>query len=76
MLLDISQGAIFGIVVGVAAVIALIAYIINKLLKLKIKKTEKPSEEEIVAEEMNRVLKPIDDDETAKAVNDYKEEDE
>lgn len=76
MIYEISQGLIFGIVIGVAALIALIAYIINRLLKLKMKKTDKPTEEEIVAEEINRVLKPIDDDETAKAVNEYKEEDE
>lgn len=76
MILEISQGAIFGIVVGIAVVIALIAFTINRILKLKIKKNDKPTEEEIVAEEMNRVLKPIDDDQTAKAVNEYKEEDE
>ncbi|MCQ2802139.1 MAG: hypothetical protein MJ225_00405 [Bacilli bacterium] len=76
MILEISQGAIFGIVVGIAVVIALIAFTINRILKLKIKKNDKPTEEEIVAEEINRVLKPIDDDQTAKAVNEYKEEDE
>ena len=76
MILEISQGAIFGIVVGIAVVIALIAFTINRILKLKIKKNDKPTEEEIVAEEMNRVLKPIDDDQTARAVNEYKEEDE
>ena len=49
-------------------------FLIYLYLKPKLKKDDKPSEEQIVKEEINRVLKPIEDDETAKAVEDYKDE--
>ena len=49
------------------------AYILYRVLRPRLK-DEKPSEEELVEEEMNRILKPIEDDETAKAVSEYKDE--
>ena len=45
-------------------------------LRPRLKKDDKPTEEQIVQEEMNRILKPIEDDETAKAVSEYKDEEE
>lgn len=71
-----NGGIIFLIILGAAAVIALIAFLIYLYLKPKLKKDDKPTEEQIVREEMERVLKPIDDEETAKAVEQYKDEDE
>ena len=68
---------VFLIVFGAALVIALIAFLIYLLLlRPKLKKDDKPTEEQILREEMDRVLQPIDDEETAKAVEQYKDEDE
>ena len=61
------------IVLGVAAIIALVAYIIYRLLRPKLKE-EKPSDEEILQDEMSRVLQDVDDPETAKQISDYKED--
>ena len=75
-LAGLNGGIIFLIILGAAAVIALVAFLIYLYLKPKLKKDDKPTEEQIVREEMERVLKPIEDEETAKAVEQYKEEDE
>ncbi len=61
------------IVLGVAAIIALVAYIIYRLLRPKLKE-EKPSEEEILQDEMNRVLQDVEDPEAAKQISNYKED--
>ena len=77
MILAVDSGIlIFLIVLGAAIIIALIAFLIYLYLKPKLKKDDKPTEEQIVREEIERVLKPIDDEETAKAVEQYKDEDE
>ena len=68
---------IFLIILGAALLIGGIALLIYfLLLRPKLKKDDKPTEEQILREEMDRVLKPIDDEETAKAVEQYKDEDE
>lgn len=67
---------IFLIVFGAATAIALIAFLIYRFLRPQLKKDDKPSEEQIIEEEMNRYLKPIEDEETAKAVEEYKDEEE
>ena len=74
----INQGLIiFLIVLGAALLIGAVALLIYfLLLRPKLKKDDKPTEEQILREEMDRVLKPIDDEETAKAVEQYKDEDE
>ena len=61
------------IVLCVAAIIALVAYIIYRLLRPKLKE-EKPSEEEILQDEMNRVLQDVEDPEAAKQISNYKED--
>lgn len=77
MVLALNSGVIvFLIVLGAAVGIGLVAFLIYLYLKPKLKKDDKPSEEEIVREEMDRILKPIDDEETAKAVEQYKDEEE
>ena len=63
------------IIIGVFAAIALIAFIVFKLLHPKLKE-DKPSEDQIIKEEMDRFLKPIDDDKVAKEVSEYKDEEE
>ena len=67
---------VFLIILGVVVAIALVAFLIYLYLKPKLKKDDKPSEEQIVQEEMDRILKPIEDDETAKAVEEYKDDEE
>lgn len=67
---------ILGIILGVFAVIALLAFVIYRLSHPKLKQDDKPEESQIVNEELNRILKPIDDDELAKKVNEYEDKDE
>ena len=61
------------VVVGVTAAIALLAFIIYRFLRPKLKE-EKPSEEQILQDEMNRVLQDVEDPEAAKQISDYKED--
>lgn len=63
------------VVISVTAVIALLAYIIYRFLRPKLKE-EKPTEEEILKDEMSRVLQDVDDAEAAKQISSYKEDDE
>ena len=72
-----NEGLItFLIVLGVVVVIALVTFLLYLYLKPRLKRDDKPSEEQILDEEMKRVLQPIDDEETAKAVEQYKDEEE
>ena len=57
-------------------VIALTAFIIYRISHPKLKQDDKPEESQIVDEELNRILKPIDDDEVAKEVEQYQDKDE
>ena len=64
---------VFLIVLGVTAVVALVAFIIYRSLRPKLKE-DKPSEEEILQDEMNRVLQDVEDEETANQISEYKED--
>ena len=64
---------IFLVVIGATALIALVAFIIYRTIRPKLKE-EKPSEEEILQDEMKRVLQDVEDDEVAKQINDYKDD--
>ena len=64
---------IFLIVVGVAGVIALVTFIIYRTIRPRLKE-EKPSEEEILQDEMKRVLQDVEDEEVAKQIIDYKDD--
>ena len=61
------------VVIGVAAAIALVAFIIYRIMRPKLTE-DKPSDEQILQDEMNRVLQDVDDPETAKQISDYKED--
>lgn len=77
MILAISNSlVVFLIILGAAFGIGLVAFLLYLYLKPKLKKDDKPTDEQIVSEEINRVLKPIEDEETAKAVEQYKDEEE
>ena len=62
------------VVICVTAIIALLAFIIYRFLRPKLKE-EKPSEEEILHDEMSRVLQDVEDEEAAKQISSYKEDD-
>ena len=64
---------VFLIVLGVTAVVALVAFIIYRTIRPKLK-DEKPSEEEILQDEMKRVLQDVEDEDVAKQISDYKED--
>ncbi len=64
------------IIIGVAAVIAVIAFVIYKIIHPKMKdEAEKIDENQAAEEELKRVLVDVDDEETAKAISEYKDED-
>ena len=60
-------------VLAVAGIIALVAYILFRVLRPRLK-DEKPSEEQILQDEMKRVLQDVEDEEVAKQISDYKED--
>ena len=64
---------IFIIVIAVAGVVGLVAYILYRILRPRLKE-DKPSEEEILEDEMKRVLQDVEDEDVAKQINDYKED--
>ena len=66
---------VFLIVLGVTAVVALVAFIIYRTIRPRLKE-EKPTEEEILQDEMKRVLQDVEDEEVAKEISNYKDDDE
>ena len=61
------------VILVVAAVVALVAYVLYRVLRPRLKE-EKPTEEQILEDEMNRVLQDVEDEEVAKQINDYKDD--
>ena len=76
MLLEITGVGLFFIILGSIALIALIAFILYWNIRPKLKIDDKPTEDQLLQEEMNRILQPIEDDDTAKAVSEYKDDEE
>ena len=68
-----SQVVVLLVVLAVAGIIALVAYILFRVLRPRLK-DEKPSEEQILQDEMKRVLQDVEDEEVAKQISDYKED--
>ena len=64
---------IFVIVLAVTAVVALLAFVLYRLLRPRLKE-DKPSEEEILEDEMKRVLQDVEDEDVAKQISDYKDD--
>ncbi len=62
-------------ILATAALIAIVAFVIHRVMHPKLKSDdEKPSEEQITQEELDRVLQPVEDEETAKEISEYKDE--
>ena len=68
-----QQILIFIIIISVTGLVALLAFILYRFLRPRLKE-EKPSDEEILKDEMKRVLKDVEDDEVAQQINNYKED--
>lgn len=68
---------IFLIVIGFFAVIAVVAFIIYRLLRPKLKDTKKEekTEEDYARENLDRILQPVEDDDVAQEIQDYKQND-
>ena len=64
---------VFLIVFGAIGLIALLAFIIYRTIRPRLKK-EKPSEEQILQDEMKRVLQDVEDEKVAKQISDYKDD--
>ena len=62
-------------IIGVTGAIALITFIIYRSTHPRLKENDKPTEEEILHEEIDRVLKPVEDDEARKEIENYQEKD-
>ena len=68
---------IFLIVLGFFAVIAIVAFVIYKFLNPKLKNGEKEhvnTEQENAKENLDRILEPVEDEEIAKKIEEYKED--
>ena len=76
-LADTNWGGIITLIaiLATAGVIAIVAFIIHRVMHPKLKTDdEKPSEDQIMQEELDRVLQPVEDEETAKEISEYKDE--
>lgn len=65
---------IFAAIIVAAAIIALVAFFIYRAMHPKLKNEEK-TEKDYAQEELDRILQPVEDEETAKQINEYKEKD-
>ena len=68
---------IFLIVIGVFAVIAILAFIIYRVMtpKLKDENKEKKTEADYAKEELDRILQPVEDEQVAKEISGYQQND-
>ena len=64
------------IVIGAFAAIALVAYIVHKILRPKFKDEEKKDEATLARENLDRILEDVEDEKTAEEIANYKDEDE
>ena len=75
MILDNSGIITLVAILAAAALIAIVAFVIHRVMHPKLKSdNEKPSDEQILQDEMNRVLQDVEDPEAAKQISNYKED--
>ena len=70
---------IFLIVVGSFGIIAIIAFILYRLLRPKLKgenKEEEKTEQDYAQEELDRILQPVEDENVSKEIQNSKQDDE
>ncbi|MBQ6731231.1 MAG: hypothetical protein IJR08_04925 [Bacilli bacterium] len=68
-----STLVIFIVIIAATAVVALLAFILYRILRPRLKE-EKPSDEQILEDEMKRVLQDVEDEEVAKQISNYKDD--
>ena len=68
---------IFLIIISFFGIIAIVAFILHRVLrpKIKDKEEEKPTEQDYAKEELDRVLQPVEDDKVSREIQDYKQND-
>lgn len=66
-----SPVVILLLILGCAALIAVIALIIYKILHPKLKQDKKIDEDKALQEELNRVLEPVEDEKISKDIQNY-----
>ena len=76
ILADFNPVIILLIVIGAFALIAIVAFVIYRLLrpKLKDENKEQKTEQDYAQEELDRILQPVEDEKSAKEIQDYKED--
>lgn len=72
-----NAGIILLFVVIAAALLCLIAFFLRKMIKKNSKNVEETqkTEDEIVQEELDKLLVPVEDEKTKKEIEEYKESD-
>ncbi len=77
MLASINTFWIFLIIIGFFAIIAIVAFIIYRLLRPKLKDDSKQgkTEQDYAQEELDRILQPVEDEEVAKEIQNYQQND-
>ena len=77
LLANLDSLWIFLIVIGAFGIIAIIAFVLYRLLRPKLKgsEQEKKTEEDYAQEELDRVLQPVEDEEVSKEIQNYKQND-
>ena len=65
------------IVVGAFGLIAIVAYVIYRLMRPKLKDEgkEQKTEKDYAQEELDRILQPVEDEGVAKEISDYRQND-
>ena len=69
---------IFLIVIGSFGIIAIIAFILYRLLRPKLKgenKEEEKTEQDYAQEELDRILQPVEDEQVSKEIQNAKQDD-
>ena len=63
------------IILGIAAIVSIVAFSIYRFMHPKLNSTESAEEKEkkYVQEELDRILQPIEDEEMAQRVSEYKD---
>ena len=76
VILSISPLYILLIIIVIAGVIGLVSYLIYCFLSLRLKdkNDDKPTEDEVVDQELKRILMPVEDEKIAKEIENYDED--
>lgn len=75
VLASTPQWLVLVAIIAAFAAISIVSFVIYRLLHPKLKgEDDRPNEEQIVQENLDRFLKPVEDEETAKQISEYKDE--